>query len=220
LKSLELPDGVREPGTGTFANLGSNLGWSVAAPGDLNGDGEPDYLAGATFQDVGANPDEGRAFVFLSNVPAVPPPPGGGGGDGDGGGGGVERLRPNLIRPFARAVQRGRRARSAPARVSQSRGGGKVIVRLRGRMLGARDRPCGGRIKIGTRAGGRRVAMQTGRMGSNCRYSKRYTFAARRLPKRLRPRARTLVLTVLVRYQGNAQLRGDLSPPKRVKVRR
>ncbi len=73
LKSLELPSGVRQPGQGFRTNFGSNLGWSVAAPGDLNGDGEPDYLAGATWQDMGANQDEGRAFVFLSGPSASGP---------------------------------------------------------------------------------------------------------------------------------------------------
>jgi len=87
-------------------------------------------------------------------------------------------------------------------------------------MVGNRGRPCGGRIKIGTRAGGRRVRTQTARMGRNCRYSKTYTVAARRLPPGLRPRNRTLVLRIAVRFQGNAQLRADLSPTKRVKVRR
>jgi hypothetical protein len=75
-------------------------------------------------------------------------------------------------------------------------------------------------MKIGTRAGRRRVATRTARMGRNCRYKARYTFAARKLPKRLRPRKRTLVLRIAVRYQGNSRLRGDLSPTKRVKVRR
>ncbi len=45
------------------------------APGDLNGDGEPDYVAGAPFQDVGADQDQGRLFFFLSHVAAPPPPP-------------------------------------------------------------------------------------------------------------------------------------------------
>jgi hypothetical protein len=87
-------------------------------------------------------------------------------------------------------------------------------------MIGNRGRRCGGRIKIGTRAGRRRMATRSGRMARNCRYKARYTFAARRLPRRLRPRRRTLVLKVLVRYQGNSQLKGDLSPPKRVRVKR
>ncbi len=97
LKSLELPPGVRQEGSGTFADLGSNLGWSVAAPGDLNGDGEPDYLAGATFQNVGDNRDEGRAFVFLSNVAAPGPGPGRGPSPGLPAFGGCAALAANVI---------------------------------------------------------------------------------------------------------------------------
>jgi len=129
--------------------------------------------------------------------PAPGTGPGGGGGDGN-------RVRPNLLRPRARAVQRGR----------------KVVVRVRGRMVGNRGRRCGGRIKIGTRAGVRRAATRVGRMGRNCRYAKRYLFPVRRLPPRLRPRNRKLVLRIKVRYQGNSRLKPDLSPTKRVRVRR
>ncbi len=57
-------------------------------------------------------------------------------------------------------------------------------------------------------------------MGRNCRYAKKYSFPVHRIPPRLLPRNRTLVLRVLVRYQGNSLLKGDLSPPKRIKVRR
>ena len=129
--------------------------------------------------------------------PAPGTGPGGGGGDGN-------RVRPNLLRPRARAVQRGR----------------KVVVRVRGRMVGNRGRRCGGRIKIGTRAGVRRAATRVGRMGRNCRYAKRYSFPVHRLPPRLRPRNRKLVLRIKVRYQGNSRLKPDLSPTKRVRVRR
>ena len=51
LKTLGLPPGVAQaPSTG---NAGSGLGESSRAPGDLNGDGEPDYVATAHTQDVG-----------------------------------------------------------------------------------------------------------------------------------------------------------------------
>jgi hypothetical protein len=58
----------------------SNLGRSVAAPGDINGDGEPDYVSGAPGQDVNGVVDQGRAYAYLSNAPAplqpvVPPVP-------------------------------------------------------------------------------------------------------------------------------------------------
>jgi hypothetical protein len=159
--------------------------------------------------------DEAKTVTAsFARIPVTPPPgpgpapgpgPGsptpGGGDDGDG----VVRLRPNLLRPGpVRAVQRGRR----------------IVVTLRGRMVGNRGRRCGGRIKIGTRAGARRARTQIARIGNDCRYAKKYSFPVRRLPPRLRPRGRTLVLRIKVRYQGNAQLRGDLSPTKRVKVRR
>ncbi len=73
LKTLGLPPSEVQPNV--TGNNGSALGWSSRAPGDLNGDGEPDYVAAAPFQDVGANQDQGRAFFFLSNVPVPPPPP-------------------------------------------------------------------------------------------------------------------------------------------------
>ena len=78
LRAFELPPALAQAG-GSFANLGSNLGWSVAAPGDLNGDGEPDYVAGAPFQDSQDNLEEGSSFVFLSRVPGAAGPPSTGG---------------------------------------------------------------------------------------------------------------------------------------------
>ncbi|MDQ3463531.1 MAG: integrin alpha, partial [Actinomycetota bacterium] len=36
----------------------------LQGPGDLNGDGTPDFVVGSPFQDVGPNDDQGRAFVF------------------------------------------------------------------------------------------------------------------------------------------------------------
>ena len=63
---------------GTADNNGPQLGRGVAAPGDLNGDGEPDYVAGAPTYDVGDNRNEGRLYAFLSGpfpTPAPTPPP-------------------------------------------------------------------------------------------------------------------------------------------------
>ncbi len=64
LQSLELPPSDRQP-VGAD-NLGPSLGWSSASPGDLNGDGEPDYVATAPFEDVGQNKDQGALYVYLS----------------------------------------------------------------------------------------------------------------------------------------------------------
>ncbi len=64
LKALELPESMRQQGSPD--NIGPNLGWTTAAPGDLNGDGLPDYVAGAPFTDVGENKDQGRLVIFLS----------------------------------------------------------------------------------------------------------------------------------------------------------
>jgi len=68
-KIFDLPaaDAAEQPPGNT------NLGRAVAAPGDLNGDGEPDYVSGSPGHDVGAV-NTGRAYVYLSNVPPAPPP--------------------------------------------------------------------------------------------------------------------------------------------------
>jgi hypothetical protein len=69
LRALELPAADVQPGT--TGNIGPALGWGLAAPGDLNGDGEPDYLAGAPFFDEKGLPDNGRIYAYLSQ-PAAP----------------------------------------------------------------------------------------------------------------------------------------------------
>jgi len=86
LKSLVLPASDAQLGTPT--NVGSNLGWTLIAPGDLNGDGKPDFVAGAPFQDAdpsgvlpfncqaptpGCLQDVGREYFFYSNASATPP---------------------------------------------------------------------------------------------------------------------------------------------------
>ena len=76
LKAFELP--AVDSAQGTTTPAGPRLGWSVAAAGDLNGDGEPDYVGGAPFTDVGETVDQGRMWIFMSRVAAAPaaaPPP-------------------------------------------------------------------------------------------------------------------------------------------------
>ncbi len=69
LKSLLLPEADRQKGTA--GNPGPNLGVGVGAPGDLNGDGEPDYVAAAFLADAAGNKDQGRLYFFRSKVATV-----------------------------------------------------------------------------------------------------------------------------------------------------
>lgn len=43
---------------------GANFGSAIAAVGDVNGDGVPDLLVGAPLQDVGANTEQGQAYLI------------------------------------------------------------------------------------------------------------------------------------------------------------
>jgi len=52
--------------TGESINQGSNVGYSVASAGDVNGDGFGDVLVGAFLSDNGET-DEGRAFMYLGS---------------------------------------------------------------------------------------------------------------------------------------------------------
>ena len=81
LKDFQAPvqDAAANPPGPPPAN-GLRFGRTVEAPGDLNGDCEPDFVIGAPHTDVGANPDQGRVYVFLSAGPnacpkATPRPP-------------------------------------------------------------------------------------------------------------------------------------------------
>ena len=73
LKSLVLPPEDRQ--TGIAGNFGPFLGFALAAPGDLNGDCEPDYVATSMRYDEGAVQDAGRVYFFLSSGPSACPPP-------------------------------------------------------------------------------------------------------------------------------------------------
>jgi hypothetical protein len=64
LKALDLPPADIQSSTAN--NLGPNLGWGLAAPGDLDGDGHEDYLASAPFQDVKGTVNAGQIYAFQS----------------------------------------------------------------------------------------------------------------------------------------------------------
>jgi hypothetical protein len=68
LRSFLLPASAVQ--SGAAGNNGPSLGWALAAPGDLNGDGEPDYVAGAPFLDVGDSQDVGAVFAYHSQARA------------------------------------------------------------------------------------------------------------------------------------------------------
>jgi hypothetical protein len=72
LKVFNLPASDSQPAV--TGNGGPRLGWTSAAAGDLNGDGEPDFLGGTPFIDVGGPKDQGRLYAFLSRAAAIPEP--------------------------------------------------------------------------------------------------------------------------------------------------
>jgi hypothetical protein len=51
------------------------FGSSIASPGDVNGDGHPDYFISARNAVVNGLENAGTVYAFFSNAPAPPPPP-------------------------------------------------------------------------------------------------------------------------------------------------
>ena len=73
MKTLELP--AADAQRAVMGNPGPLFGQSLSAPGDLNRDGEPDYVVSGHNVDVNGNQDQGRLYFFVSNVPRPTPPP-------------------------------------------------------------------------------------------------------------------------------------------------
>lgn len=182
---------------------GSSFGEAPVGLGDLNEDGFLDFGVGASQFTQPGGSSEGRLYIFRSRKPPTPTPPGTP-APGTTPTPTPARILPNMVRPAGAAKQFGR----------------NVLVTVRGRMIGTRGRLCGGRVKIGVRFARNRRVTRAVRMRSNCRYSARVSFPLRRLPRSLRPRRRALLVRVSARFQGNAGLRTDLSPTKRIKARR
>ncbi len=54
-----------------FPQAGAHFGVSAASVGDINGDGKPEIIVGASLQDVGANFEQGQAYVFSGATGAL-----------------------------------------------------------------------------------------------------------------------------------------------------
>ncbi len=195
LKSLEVPAGDRQLGMG-----GPSLGFTSVAPGDLNGDGEPDYVAGAPFFDEGGLANNGRIYAFMSTAPpapAVTPP-----------GSTPPVTPPGVIPPgvapptviipskLPRVSVAAFTARVSPSRDRRSPFRFTVSGAVR-RPAGIAASACkGGRVSVQTKVGSKTVSTRRTTLRSDCSYRVALTFSN---PRRL-GRGR---LTLRVRFLGN-----------------
>lgn len=188
LKALTLPASDAQPGIpaavpGGPSNNGSNLGWSIAAPGDLNGDGQPDYVAGAPFEDAGGGlplncqapltgmatgcfQDVGREYFFLSFVPG-----------------------PGLTVNVSKHRKKGKKA------ATKFTIGGRV--RLPGGVTSA---ACTGTVTVTLKRGSRTLSHRQLAVGPDCAYGETVTIPAFRLGGRAHN-------TVTAAFSGNELLK-------------
>jgi hypothetical protein len=185
LKSLTLPSSDAQPGIpaavpGGPSNNGSNLGWGLAAPGDLNGDGQPDYVAGAPFEDGGGSglpfncqaptlgcvQDVGREYFFYSFVP-------------------VPGLTVNVSKHKLSGRKPGTRFTI----------GGRL-----GLPSGVSSTACSGTISVTLKHGSRSLSQRRVAVGRNCTYGESLTIPASRLGGRV-------ANVVIATFQGNELLK-------------
>ncbi len=212
LRTLALPGS--EAQNNAPGNSGSALGWSSRAPGDLNGDGEPDYVAAAPMADAGGNQDQGKLYFFLSGTtPGPAPPP-------EDGVGPAPILTPPALGsvPLPTAVVRRRRG-SLSARVSPS---ADLRPPFRFRVTGrlalprgtSRAAGCSGRVSVQVRRGRTTLSTRRVRLRRDCTYSSAVSFSVRR---RL---GRATRLMFRARFTGNALVSPDAAPMRAARIRR
>ncbi len=203
LKSLTLPDADRQ--LGVAGNFGPALGLNVAAPGDLNGDGVPDYVGGAPFYDEGATQDAGRIYFFLSHIippgttppginpPGIHPP-------------GIHP--PGVLPPTTRRPPVLPRANLPGLRLSARRlvRGRRTIFIVRGLLRlppsiagSQRSRVCHGSVTVAARRGHKTGASKTVGLRKDCSFSLRILVSTRKLGRKGR-------YNIRARFHGNANI--------------
>jgi len=197
LKTLALPASEIQPTVGK--NSGTELGAGLRALGDVNGDGEPDYVTGAAYQDVGGRQDQGKLYFFLSNVPPVPvvQP-------------GVVQpvLPPGVLPPTTRRPPVLPRANLPGLRLSARRlvRGHRTIFIVRGSLrpppsiVGSqRSRVCHGSVTVAARRGNKTGATKTVGLRKDCSFSLRIVVSTRKLGRKGR-------YNIRARFHGNANI--------------
>ena len=202
LKALELPAGDRQPIDPNDG--GPSLGFGATAPGDLNGDGEEDYLGGAPFFNEGSVKDAGRIYAFLSPGPPAVVPPGVSSPPA------TPQATPPVVTPpktvvvpiaAPRVNLLGVTAKVFPTRDRRAPYTFTTSGSVR-RPAGIAASTCtGGRLSVQWKAGGRTISTRRTLLRSNCTYRSRVTFTNR---ARL---GRSGRLTVQVRFLGNDRFR-------------
>ncbi len=203
LKRFELPQGDLQ--TGAAGDTGPALGWGLAAPGDLSGDGQPDYLASTPFYNEGGLQDNGRIYAFMSQPPATPtatstPEPGPTA---------TATATPITGPPKRTKVSvhvavKPKHDRRSPYRFTVS---GRIVP-----LSMSSSRSCGGRVSAQTKAGKKTVSTRRSTVGSGCRFTIKLVFAH---PKRL-GKGR---LKVTVRFLGSQDYQRAQAKPITIRAR-
>ena len=206
LKTLVQPAGdVQPPVPG---NQGPTFSQGMAAFGDLNRDGEPDYAVSAHALDVGANTNQGRLYFFVSSVPPAPTPtptytiptptptytiptptP-------------TTTPTPTLRkRPGLSASVRPKRDRRKPFRYT-TRG---TLRRPSGVSAAA---GCKGKVRITVKrkGSGKTLSSRLATVKSTCKFTRKVSFKNSRRFGTTRKSRRRGTLRFTIRFQGNARL--------------